>query len=61
MIISSEMIVAEHSHNVTVDAVSGIVTVSISGYDGITDLTPLEARRLAVFLLNAADASSHAE
>jgi len=59
MIISSGTIVSEHSESVTVDAVSGTVTVSISGYDGITDLTPDEARSLAMMILNAADAASN--
>lgn len=59
MNISSEMIVAEHGHNVYVDAVSGVVTVSISGYDGISDLTPNEARYLAALLLNAADIANN--
>lgn len=59
MIISSGKIVPEHSEIVTVDEVSGIVTVSISGYDGITALTPDEARSLAMMILNAADAASN--
>ena len=59
MNISSEMIVAEHGHNVYVDAVSGVVTVSISVYDGISDLTQNEARYLAALLLNAADIANN--
>ena len=52
---ASDKIVSMHSYGVSVDAVEGIVTVSIEGYDGITDLSVDEARRLASIILDAAD------